>query len=185
MSDLNRLRKAIEAHLSYVILDTETTGLYNAEIVQIAIIEHQANVLLDTYVQPQNAIPEEATAIHGITDEMVVEAPQWYGVCADVRRILDGKLVLIYNADFDMGCIRSSDKHCGLDPYPYRQYSDVQCVMKAYAEKRGDWHNYYKSYSWQTLTSATQHFGYELADAHTALADCLGTLAVVNGLMRT
>lgn len=47
---------AIDAAAEYlrdcVILDTETTGLHDAEIVQIAVIDHAGTVLLDTLVNP-------------------------------------------------------------------------------------------------------------------------------------
>src|SRR5690606_33823093 len=54
-----------------VILDTETTGLYDAEIVEIAVIDLGGNILMNTLVRPKNPIPAEVTAIHGINNEMV------------------------------------------------------------------------------------------------------------------
>ncbi len=44
-----------------MILDTETTGLYDAEIVELSIIDTAGNVLLDTLVRPTRPIPAEAT----------------------------------------------------------------------------------------------------------------------------
>lgn len=56
---------------NYIILDTETTGLDNtAEIVEISVINDQGEVLLDTLIKPTKPIPGDATAIHGITNEM-------------------------------------------------------------------------------------------------------------------
>lgn len=60
----------------WVILDTETTGLDTmAEIVEISIIASDGHVLLDTLIRPSNPIPPAATAIHHISDLMVVAAP--------------------------------------------------------------------------------------------------------------
>jgi len=66
-----------------VILDTETTGLYEAEIVQLAIINHEGETLLNTLVKPEH--PEKmmeksskgicAYDIHGIHPDMLANAP--------------------------------------------------------------------------------------------------------------
>jgi len=177
MSYLKILREAIDAYLSFVILDTETTGLYNAEICQIAIIDHQANTLIDTLVRTQNPIPPKATAIHGITDEMVAAAPDWLAVRKQVLEIIDSKLVLVYNVVFDRHMMHSSDRAVGLEEFSYKTHANFVCVMEAYAEYAGDWSEYHKSYTWKTLTVATQRFGFTIDEAHTALADCHVTLA--------
>ncbi len=59
----------------WVILDTETTGLYDAEIVEIAIINHCGEMLRATLIKPSISIPAEVTEIHGISDAMVADAP--------------------------------------------------------------------------------------------------------------
>jgi DNA polymerase-3 subunit epsilon len=59
----------------WAILDTETTGLYDAEIVKIAIINYLGEILLDTLIKPSILIPAEVTDIHGISDAMVADAP--------------------------------------------------------------------------------------------------------------
>ncbi|AHD07457.1 3'-5' exonuclease [Paenibacillus larvae] len=86
----------------YLILDTETTGIeYDSEIVDIAIIDLDKNLIFASLVKPICPIPEEATMIHGITNEMVADAPSWLEVWAQVQKLLSGKTLLIYNADFD------------------------------------------------------------------------------------
>lgn len=83
-------------------LDTETTGIeYDSEIVDIAIIDLDKNLIFASLVKPICPIPEEATMIHGITNEMVADAPSWLEVWAQVQKLLSGKTLLIYNADFD------------------------------------------------------------------------------------
>src|SRR5690606_31131536 len=124
-----------------VILDTETTGLYEAEIVEIAVIDTSGNVLLNTLVKPKNGIPEEVTAIHGITNEMVAGALTWPEVWEQLYSILSGKKVLIYNSDFDIRLMKESF-------YPWEDELgwervdklielidelDTDCVMKIYA----------------------------------------------------
>lgn len=88
-----------------VILDTETTGLYDAEIVELSIIDTAGNVLLDTLVRPTRPIPAEATEIHGITDEMVANAPTWAEVYPQYQALVAGKTIAAYNAEFDAGMV--------------------------------------------------------------------------------
>jgi DNA polymerase-3 subunit epsilon len=86
---------------NWVILDTETTGLYDAEIVEIAIIASLGKILLDTLIKPSIPIPAEVTEIHGINDEMVADAPTFPEVYPTDAALKD-KRVLIYNSAFDI-----------------------------------------------------------------------------------
>jgi len=86
----------------WVILDTETTGLYNAEIVEIAIVSHKGEPLLNTLIKPSIPIPAEVTEIHGITDEIVADAPPFSEVYPRIAEVLENKRILIYNAQFDI-----------------------------------------------------------------------------------
>ena len=64
----------------WVLWDTETTGIgRTAEIVQIGVLASDGSVLLDTLVRPLNRkrISADATAIHGITMKMLVDAPSY------------------------------------------------------------------------------------------------------------
>lgn len=96
---------------NYVILDTETTGLSKSdEIVEISIIDLEGNVLFDSLVNPHRNIPPQTIAIHGITDEMVIDAPDWQAVWPQVEGVLKNKTMIAYNAMFDVRMIRQS---CG------------------------------------------------------------------------
>jgi DNA polymerase-3 subunit epsilon len=75
---------------NWAILDTETTGLYNAEIVEIAIISNRGEPLLNTLVKPTLTIPAKATSIHGINDDMVATAqtfPEIYPQIVEICKI--------------------------------------------------------------------------------------------------
>jgi DNA polymerase-3 subunit epsilon len=60
---------------NWVILDTETTGLYNAEIVEMTIISNTGEPLLNTLIKPRLTIPVRAANIHGIKDDIVANSP--------------------------------------------------------------------------------------------------------------
>jgi len=57
-------RKILE--IAPVILDTETSGLDSrAEIVEIAVVDTDGRVLVNTLVKPSRPIPPDVSAIHG------------------------------------------------------------------------------------------------------------------------
>lgn len=167
---------------NYLILDTETTGLGNdAQICQIAIINAQGETLLNTLVKPTVAIPPSASNIHGITDDKVQDAPSWADIASQVETILRGQDVVIYNANYDLGVLvqtaRAHELKFNLN------FSDY-CAMEAFAEVYGEWNDYHGNYRWQSLSTAANYYLADTSDAHDALADCLMTLAVCNGMLK-
>ena len=90
--------------------DTETTGLDgSAEICDIAIIDAAGQVLLNTLVKPTCPIPPQASAVHGITDADVAEAPTITAIWPELAALLAGARPLVaYNASFDRRMITQS-----------------------------------------------------------------------------
>lgn len=166
--------RAVLADENAVILDSETTGLRSgAEVCQIAVIDMKGTVLLDTLVRPERGIPADATAIHGITDAMVADAPPFTDVALELHELLQGKCVIVYNTDFDTRLIRQSlAAHEVSPPGETGVLLDAaswECAMRQYAAYCGDWNDHFGSYRFQKLPDG----------AHTALGDCRATLRVL------
>jgi DNA polymerase III epsilon subunit-like protein len=153
-----------------VFLDTETTGLDNAaEIVEISIVDYDGSVLLDTLVRPGRPIPSEAVRVHGISNEMVRQAPTWLHVWPRVEVLLSGRLVGIYNMDFDLRMMRQTHQQIGM---PWRTPPcQLFCIMKLYSD-------YYGAFKWQTLEAAGKQCGLPLPHTHRARDDTLLARAV-------
>ncbi|MGN5124121.1 3'-5' exonuclease [Aeromonas sp. 30P] len=168
--------------LNCQILDTETTGLDDqAEIIEISIIDQFGGVVFDSLVKPQKPIPAEATAIHGITNDMVATAPSWADIHDEVCRIVSCKPLVIYNADYEMRLMAQTAALYGLQPVTAN--AGVHCAMLAYAEFYGDWNDYKGSYRWQRLTAAAAQQGVVTdGQAHRALADVMMTLGVLQAM---
>ena len=170
-------------------LDTETTGLnLSDEICEIAIIDLAGEVLINSLVRPASmVIPPGATAVHGITNDMVKEAPVFGDLLPNLNRILKGRTVLVYNAEYDQKMLWSSARLNNIEFTEDDQhqwwslkhkdpagtlYSNWHCAMELYAAFYGDWNGYHHSYRWQRLSTAARQCGIELpADIHRAHAD--------------
>ncbi|MGY3854426.1 3'-5' exonuclease [Aeromonas aquatilis] len=174
--------KAKEWLLDCNILDTETTGLDSeAEIVEISIIDQDGSVIFNSLVRPEFPIPEEATKIHGITNDMVLCAPMWNEIHDEICRIVASKKLVIYNADYDMRLMAQTAARYGLSPVVAP--NGVECAMLAYAEFYGDWNEHKQSYRWQRLTNAAaQQYVEADGKAHRALADVKMTLGVIKAM---
>lgn len=164
-----------------VILDTETTGLkWGSEIVEISIIDAvSGEVLLDTLVKPIGVIPDEVIAIHGITNEMVADAPYFNEVSLRVADIIKDRPVVAYNAAFDRNMLGSAlSNFSETDPLTHPLFKTMSryqfhCAMLAYAMYKGDWNHGHGDFKWHSLVNAAKQQGIELAGtAHRALYDC-------------
>ena len=162
-----------------LILDTETTGLgADAEIIEVGIIDHQGSVVFESLIKPRESIPKAATAIHGISNADVAQAPTWAEVHAQVCGIIGGMDVAIYNAAYDVRLLQQTAKLYGVTIPPYRPW----CAMLEYAQWWGEWDDYRESYQWQRLSNAAQQCGINLptdSQAHRAIYDCRMTLEVM------
>lgn len=167
----------------YVVLDTETTGVHReAEIVQCAVIDSQGKTLLDRLIKPVFPIPEEATAIHGITNEQVKDAALF--PYEELTRLLNGRNVIVYNAQFDSTMLYQSMRAAYLSNLyiDWRTIANFHCAMLAFARVYGDWDQRRKSYRWKKLVQACAYYHIPVIDAHNALADCQMTLRVCQAM---
>jgi DNA polymerase-3 subunit epsilon len=161
-----------------VFLDTETTGFPPAaEIVALAVVSAEGEILLDTLIRPDAPIPASATAIHGISDQHVAHAPAWRDVHGSLVDTLAGRTVVIYNMDFDRRVLLAcSDRHQLALPS-----ARWECAMLAFADYRGTPNQRTGRSRWHKLDAAASHFGCE-PGGHRALEDTLTCLRVVRGM---
>ncbi len=154
---------------SWVILDTETTGLdQKAEVIQIGVIDGAGNVLMDNVLlRPVRPIPPDATAIHHITNEMVANAPSFPNVLPALRDAVRGKLLVIYNAQYDLRLLIQSGKARGIGVQ--LGIEGFACAMLEYADWVGDWNDYRGNFRWQNLAGGD----------HSALGDVRSTLDII------
>jgi DNA polymerase III subunit epsilon len=162
---------------SPLFLDTETTGIGNhAEIIEIAIVNHDGQQVFQSLVKPIAQIPTDATRVHGITNAEVQHSPGWNVIWPEVSNILSGNYAGMYNSEYDMRLMRQSTLAHKLS-WEDGLFKDF-CVMKLFAEFAGEWNDYHQDFRWFTLEKAALRCRLPLPTLHRALADTQLTRAV-------
>jgi DNA polymerase III alpha subunit (gram-positive type) len=163
-----------------VYIDTETTGLTRSdEIIEFSIVDHDGTDLYTTLVKPTQAIPREATRIHGITDRMVETAQAWPIQWPHIRAILFDRLVAAYNVEFDARMMEQSYQKYNL---PRRERLEFIDVLKLFADFRGEYDSFLGAYRYFKLSEAGRYFNISLPNAHRSTADALLTRAVLHSI---
>lgn len=155
------------------ILDLETTGASVSQdrIVEIAIIKQMpdgSQVRKRKLINPTIPIPQNVVAIHGITNEMVKDAPTFKQVANELKQFLDGCDVGGYNSNrFDLPLLIEEFQRAGLDV----QFGDCRTV---------DVQRIFYAMEQRTLSAAYKFYcNKELVGAHGAEADASATLEVL------
>jgi DNA polymerase III subunit epsilon len=154
-------------------IDLETTGvnLANDRIVEIAIAKMMPDGSRQTrrkLINPGMPIPPESTEIHGITNEMVKDAPSFKSVANELKQYIDGCDLGGYNSNrFDIPLLMEEFLRAGIEvDLSNRRMIDVQ-------------HIFYQMEP-RTLTAAVKFYcNKELEGAHGAEADINATIDVL------
>jgi DNA polymerase III subunit epsilon len=152
--------------------DLETTGvnLSTDRIVEIAIIKllpDGSRQVKRKLINPQMPIPKVTSDIHGITDEMVKDAPTFKQVANEIKVFIDGCDLGGYNSNrFDIPILMEEFLRVGIEiDLSKRKMVDVQHIFYTMEPR--------------TLTAAYKFFCQkELVDAHSAEADVNATIDV-------
>ncbi|HYO89483.1 MAG TPA: 3'-5' exonuclease [Candidatus Limnocylindrales bacterium] len=174
-----------------VILDTETTGLWpEDEIVEIAAISRDGAVLINQRIQPidsgrllkRDKRGTSASDIHGILPHMLEHEPRFPEVYPRLQDVLFMKPVIIYNAAYDTKMLAQDYARHHLAPPLY--FPD--CAMLRFAEFWGEENTERGGYRWCKLELACSRMSIPAHafenHAHSALGDCLRTLALLKAL---
>lgn len=161
----------------FVVLDTESTSL-DGEIVDIAILDAAGAVVFDSLIKPIEKVTETARRVHHINDDMLVNAPSFADMWPQVWPLLNNKIVVTYNADFDFSMFALSLLAHGMEK-----------EEQAFAATEGKWYclmERYKDHAhklrWQKLDAALAQQGLEISNTHRALADAQAAYSLLKHL---
>ena len=103
-----------------IILDTETTGISIREghrIVEIGCIELDDLVPTENkfhcYLNPGRKVSEKAFEVHGYSDSFLSDKPKFQEIVQDFLNFIEGKKLIIHNAEFDLSHINNELKILG------------------------------------------------------------------------
>lgn len=103
----------------YAVVDIETTGGFAAGngITEISIMVHdgvEVVSVFDTLINPEQDIPDYIASLTGISNDMVMDAPVFSNVAADIYELLHDKVFVAHNVNFDFSFVKY---HLGLSGY--------------------------------------------------------------------
>ncbi len=153
----------------FVAFDTETTGMWAPinRVVEIAGVKFDLkNGITDRFQclnNPERAMPEEVIEIHGITDEMVKDAPTVKPVLTDFFKFCGKETILIaHNAPFDISFVGCELRRAELNSVDNPVLDTVDIYKKLFPEL--------PSYS---LLNIVRHFEIAQSQEHRALSDAM------------
>ena len=152
----------------YAIVDLETTGgmAKRDKIVEIGIVISDGQRVLETFetlVNPERSIPMDVIRIHGITDEMVQDAPKFFEIAKKVIELTEDCIFVAHNVLFDYGFVRSEFEALGFT-YTRPTLCTVRLSRKAFPGL--------PSYG---LSNLSRHFAIHISNRHRALDDAMAT----------
>ena len=151
-----------------IVLDTETTGLdYTKEkMVEFAAVRLENGKIKDqfqTLINPQQHIRKSSIAIHGITPEMVEDAPTEEEAMPKILEFMGDYPMVAHNAIFDYSFINEASKRVTGKEIQNERIDTQQMFKEVYPDL--DAHG---------LNALTEKFKVELKDHHRAMGDTMG-----------
>lgn len=176
MDFLHRVRAALfdSGEPMFAVVDTETTGLgKTARIVELGVVvlnsQFEEVSRWGTLVNPECRIPN--SKVHGITADMVRDAPTFRQACGELFGVLDGRILLAHNANFDAGMlVNECNRLAGYEEF---FFPFVDTIALAKQLTTGPYR----------LEALAKKCGVHNPNAHAAVDDAATTAAVMRALM--
>jgi len=168
------------AELEFVIVDVETTGWLpdQASITEIGAVRvsgGRVRAEFCTLVNPGRAIPADITALTGITDAMVGQAPLIGAVLPRFLAFARGCVLTAHNAAFDIGFLSAACVACGVGwpDFPVLDTVTLARLVLGAAEVPDC-----------KLRTLADFLGAGTVPCHRALSDAMATAEVLQALLR-
>ena len=156
--------------LSYVVVDTETTGGRHGsgdritEIAAVVVRDGEIVELFETLVNPERSIPYFVSQLTNITWDMVKDKPTFDRVAPDVMRVLEGNVFVAHNMMFDWRFVTSELSRSTGRKLQGRRLCTVKMARKVLPQL-----------SRRSLDHVARYYGVEIHGRHRAGGDALAT----------
>ena len=151
-----------------IVLDTETTGLdYTKEkLVEFAAVRLENGKIKDefqTLINPQQHIRKSSIAIHGITQEMVADAPTESEAIPKILEFMGDYPMVAHNAIFDYSFINEAAKRVTGHGINNERIDTQQMFKEVFPDLES-----------HGLNALTEKFKVDLTNRHRAMGDTMG-----------
>ena len=151
-----------------IVLDTETTGLdYTKEkMVEFAAVRLENGKIKDefqTLINPEQHIRKSSIAIHGITPDMVADAPTEAEIMPKILEFIGDYPIVAHNAIFDYTFLNEASLRTTGKELNNARIDSQQMFKEVYPELES-----------HGLEALTKKFNVELTNHHRAMADTMG-----------
>ncbi|WLP95930.1 3'-5' exonuclease [Psychrobacter sp. M13] len=152
-------------------LDTETTGLNRKDkVIEIAIIDLNNTVVIDTLLYTKTAINRDAYNVHYISKSDIANMPKFSEIESHIARLIEERKLYIFNADFDLYMMKNS----ATDNFK-TEASSIECLMNIAGDRLN---NGYRI----SLGNACESVGVKCG-GHRAVSDTLASINLYKALI--
>jgi DNA polymerase III subunit alpha, Gram-positive type len=154
----------------FVVFDTETTGLgpkFGDEIIELAAVRMKGGKVIDrfcSFVNPRRPISPGATAVNGITDDMVKEAPYIEEVLPKFLEFAKESILVAHNASFDMGFLLEKMRQLDYGPVTNYVLDTLALSRKLHPDERS-----------HSLSAIRRRLNVDCETEHRAMGDVVAT----------
>jgi DNA polymerase-3 subunit epsilon len=167
--------------LTFVVFDTETTGLrpesgdrvISLAGVRVRGLQIRDGEAFDALVRPGRAIPAESVEFHGITDAMVADAAAMDAVLPAFLQFVGDAVLVGHEVSFDLRFLEPEARRLGLPSLKGRPILDTR-LLSGSLHGPGEAH---------TLEAIAARLGVPVTARHSALGDALTTAEVLVRLL--
>ncbi|WNF35423.1 PolC-type DNA polymerase III [Bacillaceae bacterium IKA-2] len=163
---------------TYVVFDVETTGLsavYN-KITELAAVKIKNGEVIDrfeSFANPHEKLTSTIINLTGITDDMLVNAPEIKDVLTDFKKWIADDILVAHNASFDMGFINAGFRKIGFTDAENPVIDTLELARFLYPQ--------FKNHRLNTLC---KKFEIELVSHHRAIYDAEATGYLLTKLIK-
>jgi DNA polymerase-3 subunit epsilon len=169
------LPQAALERIAFTVVDVETTGLGRAdrvtEVAALRLCGWRETARFQSLCNPGIAIAPAASAVSGITDEMVAQAPIFPEIAPRLEELLEGAVFVAHNAPFDLQFLSRERRRWNLEAWHGPVVDTLRLARNTVA---------LPGYS---LASLREPLDLDSAPAHRALADVLATASLLRRLV--
>jgi DNA polymerase III epsilon subunit len=151
---------------AFVVIDVETTGLKPdgdrvCEVGAIRMVAGKETGRFHSLVHPGMPMPPDAQKTHGISDEMLKDAPAFGAIAQELRKFMSASVLVAQNAEFDVSFLNAEFSRAGMAKLAMPALDTILLARKV---RPG-----LPSYN---LDSLARQFQLKFNDRHRSIGDC-------------